>query len=47
MDWARTMDLLRSAPIASIRLLLELREVADMRHPVESARAKSLIIWKD
>ena len=35
---SRTMDLLRSAD-GQYPLLLELREVADMPHPLESARA--------
>ncbi|MCU1335189.1 MAG: Xylose isomerase domain protein barrel [Bryobacterales bacterium] len=38
VDWARTMDLLRSAP-DQYPLLLELREVADMPNPLESVRA--------
>ncbi len=38
VDWLRTMDLLRSAP-GQYPLLLELREVAGMAHPLESARA--------
>jgi len=37
VDWARTMDLLRSAG-GQCPLLLELREVDEMQHPVESAR---------
>jgi len=38
IDWPRTMDLLRSAD-GQYPLLLELREVDEMQHPVESARA--------
>jgi sugar phosphate isomerase/epimerase len=38
VDWTRTMELLRSAP-GQYPLLLELHEVADMPHPIESARA--------
>jgi sugar phosphate isomerase/epimerase len=38
IDWARTMDLLRSAD-GQYPLLLELREVEEMQHPAESARA--------
>jgi len=38
VDWVRTMDLLRSAD-SQYPLLLELREVDEMQHPVESARA--------
>ena len=38
VDWARTMDLLRSAQ-SQYPLLLELREVDEMQHPAESARA--------
>jgi sugar phosphate isomerase/epimerase len=38
VDWISTMDLLRSAP-AQYPLLLELREVADMPRPLESAKA--------
>lgn len=38
IDWARTMDLLRSAP-GQYPLLLELREVAGMPHPLDSAQA--------
>lgn len=38
VDWARTMGLLRSAP-GQYPLLLELREVAGMAQPIESARA--------
>jgi sugar phosphate isomerase/epimerase len=37
VDWAGTMDLLRSAD-GQYPLMLELREVDDMQHPVESAR---------
>ena len=37
VDWLRTMDLLRSAP-RQYPLLLELREVAGMPHPLDSAR---------
>ena len=37
MDWLQTMELLRSAP-GQYPLLLELREVAGMAHPLESAR---------
>jgi sugar phosphate isomerase/epimerase len=37
IDWPRTMDLLRSD--GQYPLLLELREVDEMQHPVESARA--------
>jgi sugar phosphate isomerase/epimerase len=37
IDWTRTMDLLRSAP-GQYPLLLELREVPDMLHPIESVR---------
>jgi len=37
VDWARAMDLLRSAG-GQYPLLLELREVQEMQHPVESAR---------
>jgi sugar phosphate isomerase/epimerase len=37
VDWVRTMDLLRSAG-GQYPLLLELREVDEMQHPVESAR---------
>ena len=38
VDWVRTMDLLRSAE-GQYPLLLELREVDEMQHPVDSARA--------
>jgi sugar phosphate isomerase/epimerase len=38
IDWAHTMDLLRSAE-GQYPLLLELREVPDMAQPVDSARA--------
>src|SRR5579864_1734121 len=38
IDWTSTMDLLRSAG-EQYPLLLELREVAGMAHPVDSARA--------
>ena len=38
IDWTRTMGLLRSSP-GQYPLLLELREVDSMPHPVESARA--------
>ena len=38
IDWARTMGLLRSAA-AQYPLLLELREVPEMAHPLESVRA--------
>jgi sugar phosphate isomerase/epimerase len=38
IDWSRTMDLLRSAD-GQYPLLLELREVDEMQHPAESARA--------
>jgi sugar phosphate isomerase/epimerase len=38
VDWVRTMELLRSAP-GQYPLLLELREVDEMQHPAESARA--------
>jgi len=38
VDWARAMDLLRSAD-GQYPLLLELREVDEMQYPVESARA--------
>jgi sugar phosphate isomerase/epimerase len=38
IDWPRTMDLLRSAE-GQYPLLLELREVDEMQHPAESARA--------
>jgi sugar phosphate isomerase/epimerase len=38
VDWVRTMDLLRSGD-GQYPLLLELREVDEMQHPVESARA--------
>jgi sugar phosphate isomerase/epimerase len=38
IDWSRTMDLLRSTD-GQYPLLLELREVDEMQHPVESARA--------
>ena len=38
IDWPRTMDLLRSTD-GQYPLLLELREVDEMQHPVESARA--------
>jgi sugar phosphate isomerase/epimerase len=38
VDWARTMDLLRSAE-GQYPLLLELREVDEMQHPIDSARA--------
>ncbi len=38
IDWRRTMDLLRSVP-GQYPLLLELREVAGMPQPLESARA--------
>jgi sugar phosphate isomerase/epimerase len=34
IDWSATMDLLRSRP-GQYPLLLELREVADMQHPLE------------
>jgi sugar phosphate isomerase/epimerase len=37
VDWLPTMDLLRSAP-DQYPLLLELREVADMQHPLDAAR---------
>ena len=37
IDWTRTMDLLRSAP-DQYPLLLELREVPDMQHPLDAAR---------
>ncbi len=37
IDWTRAMDLLRSAP-EQYPLLLELREVADMPHPLDAAR---------
>lgn len=38
IDWVSAMDLLRSAD-GQYPLLLELREVDEMQHPVESARA--------
>jgi len=38
IDWPRTMDLLRSAD-GQYPLLLELREVDEMQHPVDTARA--------
>jgi sugar phosphate isomerase/epimerase len=38
IDWVRTMDLLRSGE-GQYPLLLELREVDEMQHPAESARA--------
>ena len=38
IDWTSTMNLLRSAP-GQYPLVLELREVDEMEHPVESARA--------
>ena len=38
VDWVRTMDLLRSAE-GQYPLLLELREVDEMQHPIDSARA--------
>ena len=38
VDWARAMDLLRSAD-GQYPLLLELREVDEMQHPIDSARA--------
>src|SRR5581483_2504403 len=38
VDWTRAMDLLRSAA-GQYPLLLELREVAGMAQPIESARA--------
>ena len=38
IDWPRTMDLLRSAD-GQYPLLLELREVDEMQHPIDSARA--------
>jgi sugar phosphate isomerase/epimerase len=38
VDWTNTMELLRSAPV-QYPFLLELSEVADMPHPIESARA--------
>jgi len=38
IDWPRTMDLLRSAE-GQYPLLLELREVDEMQHPADSARA--------
>ena len=38
VDWVRTMDLLRSAD-GQYPLLLELREVDEMQHPVKSAAA--------
>jgi sugar phosphate isomerase/epimerase len=38
VDWTATMELLRSAP-GQYPFLLELSEVADMPHPIESARA--------
>jgi sugar phosphate isomerase/epimerase len=37
VDWTRAMDLLRSAP-EQYPLLLELREVTDMPHPLDAAR---------
>jgi sugar phosphate isomerase/epimerase len=37
IDWTGAMELLRSAP-GQYPLLLELSEVADMPHPIESAR---------
>jgi sugar phosphate isomerase/epimerase len=37
IDWPRTMDLLRSAG-GQYPLLLELREVDEMQHPVDAAR---------
>jgi sugar phosphate isomerase/epimerase len=37
VDWPGAMNLLRSAP-DQYPLLLELREVADMQHPLDSAR---------
>ncbi|MCX6622268.1 MAG: sugar phosphate isomerase/epimerase [Acidobacteria bacterium] len=36
IDWKKTMRLLRSAP-GQFPLLLELKEVADMRHPIDEA----------
>jgi sugar phosphate isomerase/epimerase len=38
IDWPHTMDLLRSAD-GQYPLLLELREVDEMPHPLDSARA--------
>jgi sugar phosphate isomerase/epimerase len=38
VDWVRAMDLLRSAD-GQYPLVLELREVDEMQHPIESARA--------
>ena len=38
IDWTSTMELLRSAP-GQYPLLLELRDVADMPQPLDSARA--------
>jgi len=38
VDWVRTMDLLRSAD-GQYPLLLKLREVDEMQHPAEAARA--------
>lgn len=38
VDWPRTMDLLRSAA-GQYPLVLELREVDEMQHPVDAARA--------
>jgi sugar phosphate isomerase/epimerase len=38
VDWVRTMDLLHSAE-GQYPLLLELREVDEMQHPIDSARA--------
>jgi sugar phosphate isomerase/epimerase len=37
VDWLRTMELLRSAP-GQYPLLLELREVAELPHPLDSVR---------
>jgi sugar phosphate isomerase/epimerase len=37
IDWTRTMELLRSVA-ADVPLLLELREVAGMEHPIQVAR---------
>ena len=45
VDWVRTMDLLRSGE-GQYPLLLELREVDEMQHPVDSARA-TFDYWKE
>jgi sugar phosphate isomerase/epimerase len=37
IDWARAMNTLRSAP-DQYPLLLELKEVADMQHPIDEVK---------